>query len=47
MNKTIIKHNNFIECFKKINQGINTKVQGLIIKNTESAGTNTKVQGIN
>jgi len=43
MNKTIIKHNNFIECFFKIkNSETNTKVQGLISKNAESARTNTK-----
>jgi len=43
MNKTIIKHNNFIECFikNKIKKsGTNTKVQGLMSKNVESAGTN-------
>jgi len=42
MNKTIIKHNNFIECFffKKIKLGSNTKVHGLISKNVESARTN-------
>jgi len=33
MNKTIIEHHNFIECFTKKNKknpGINIKVQGLI-----------------
>jgi len=40
MNKTIIKHNNFIEYFFKKKLGTNTKVQGLISKNAKSAGTN-------
>jgi len=43
MNKTIIKHNNFIECFFKIkNQksGTNTKVQGLISIFLKSVGSN-------